>query len=127
VGCGGRGTQAGTQLLTGSENVELVGMGDIFEDRLEKSLATIRDGAKFPDIQSKVKVDPDHHFVGFDAYKKILASDIDIVMLCTRPVIGPCTSRRRSRRGSTSSRRSRLAPIRSESGASWPRQKNPSN
>ena len=69
VGCGGRGTQAATQLLTGNENVELVAMGDIFEDKLEKSLASIRDGAKFPDIQSKVKVDPDHHFVGFDAYK----------------------------------------------------------
>jgi predicted dehydrogenase len=89
VGCGGRGTQAATQLLTGSENVELVAMGDIFEDRLEKSLATIRDGAKFPDIQSKVKVNPDHHFVGFDAYKKILASDIDIVMLCTPPGYRP--------------------------------------
>jgi hypothetical protein len=49
-------------------------MGDIFEDGLERSLATIRDGAKFPDIQSKVRVDPDHHSVGFDAYKKILAS-----------------------------------------------------
>src|SRR6266480_999193 len=71
VGCGGRGTQAATQLLTGNENVELVAMGDIFEDKLEKSLATIRDGAKFPDIQSKIKVDPEHHFVGFDAYQKI--------------------------------------------------------
>src|SRR5260370_27617063 len=72
VGCGGRGTQAATQLLTGSENVELVAMGDIFEDRLEKSLATIRDGAKFPDTQSKAKVDHEHHFVGFDAYQKSL-------------------------------------------------------
>src|SRR3989442_14740503 len=89
VGCGGRGTQAATQLLTGNENVELVGMGDIFEDRLEKSLASIRDGAKFPAIQPKVKVDPDHHFIGFDAYKKVLASDIDIVMLCTPPGYRP--------------------------------------
>ena len=38
VGCGGRGTQAAQQLLYGNENVELVAMGDIFEDRLEKSL-----------------------------------------------------------------------------------------
>jgi hypothetical protein len=35
VGCGGRGTQAAQQLLHGNENVELVAMGDIFEDRLE--------------------------------------------------------------------------------------------
>jgi myo-inositol 2-dehydrogenase/D-chiro-inositol 1-dehydrogenase len=81
--------RAATQLLTGSENVDLVAMGDTFDDRLEKSLATIRDGAKFPDIQSKVKVEPDRHCVGFDAYKKILASDIDIVMLCTPPGYRP--------------------------------------
>src|SRR5258708_21424863 len=64
-------------------------MGDSFEDKLEKSLATIRDVARFPDTQSKVKVDPEHHFVGFDAYQKILASDIDIVMLCTPPGYRP--------------------------------------
>src|SRR2546427_11422618 len=89
VGCGARGTQAAVQFLTGSENVELVAMADIFEDKLEKSLATIRDGAKNPDIQSKVKVDPDHHFIGFDAYKKVIDSDVDIVMLATPPGYRP--------------------------------------
>ncbi len=38
VGCGGRGTQAVANLLTGNENVELVAMADIFEDQLEGSL-----------------------------------------------------------------------------------------
>ena len=42
VGCGGRGTQAAQQLLHGNENVELVAMGDIFEDQLEASLDQIR-------------------------------------------------------------------------------------
>src|SRR2546421_12981218 len=37
VGCGGRGTDAAQQFLHGGENVELVAMGDIFEDHLEKS------------------------------------------------------------------------------------------
>src|SRR5919197_1119 len=43
VGCGGRGTQAVVDLLTGNENVELVAMGDIFEDHLEGSLRNLRD------------------------------------------------------------------------------------
>ena len=43
VGCGGRGTQAIVDTLTGNENVELVAMADVFPDHLESSLAQLRD------------------------------------------------------------------------------------
>src|SRR5512135_727791 len=43
VGCGGRGTQAAIDLLTGSEHVELMAVADVFEDHLEQSLARMRD------------------------------------------------------------------------------------
>src|SRR6266511_1654887 len=43
VGCGGRGTQAVVDMLTGNENVELVAMADVFEDHLEGALAHLRD------------------------------------------------------------------------------------
>src|SRR6516225_1303816 len=43
VGCGGRGTQAAVNMLSGDPNVELVAMGDIFEDHLEGSLKKLRD------------------------------------------------------------------------------------
>ena len=89
IGCGGRGTEAAQQILHGNENVELVAMGDIFEDHLEESLDKIRNSTEYPGLAEKVKVDPEHHFVGFDAYKKVLASDIDIVMLCTPPGYRP--------------------------------------
>ncbi|HTT66096.1 MAG TPA: Gfo/Idh/MocA family oxidoreductase [Bryobacteraceae bacterium] len=112
VGCGGRGTQAVVDLLTGNEQVELTGMADVFEDHLEQSLVRLRD-PKFmgryagitverngqpqemtatdlvASIQPRIRVEPDHHFTGFDAYKKLLASDIDIVMLCTPPGFRP--------------------------------------
>ena len=89
VGCGGRGTQAVLDLMNGAQNINLVAMGDLFEDKLETSLKTIRnhrDSAKFAD---RIKVDPERHFTGFDAYKKVLASDIDIVMLATPPGYRP--------------------------------------
>ena len=86
VGCGGRGTGAATQFLQGNENVELVALGDIFEDRQEQSLTRLRN---VPEIQSKLKVDPEHRFIGFDSYKKVLASDIDIVLLATPPGYRP--------------------------------------
>ena len=89
VGCGGRGTEAAQQLLHGNPNVELVAMGDIFEDRLESSLKRIKGSTQYPNIADRVKVDPDRHFVGFDAYKKVIASDMDIVMLATPPGYRP--------------------------------------
>ncbi|MGH9658571.1 MAG: Gfo/Idh/MocA family protein [Bryobacteraceae bacterium] len=89
VGCGGRGTQAAVQFLTGSENVELVSMGDVFEDKLETSLVRIREGAAKAGVGEKVKVTPETRFASFDAYKKVIASDVDIVMLCTPPGYRP--------------------------------------
>jgi predicted dehydrogenase len=89
IGCGGRGTEGVSQLLHGNPNVELVAMGDIFEDRLEKSLARIRSDTRYPGIAERVKVTPDHHFVSFDAYKKVIGSGVDIVLLCTPPGYRP--------------------------------------
>jgi predicted dehydrogenase len=112
VGCGGRGTQAVVDMLTGAENVELVAMADIFEDHLEGALKNLRDpkflsrhngitverdGAQksmtadelVASVGPRVKVQPDHHFVGFDAYQKLIRSDIDIVMLATPPGYRP--------------------------------------
>ena len=112
VGCGGRGTQAVVDLLTGAENVELVAMADIFEDHLEGALGNLRN-PKFvsrhagivverdgkpkemnaqdlaDSVTPRIKVTPDAHFVGFDAYQKLLKSDIDIVMLTTPPGYRP--------------------------------------
>jgi predicted dehydrogenase len=112
VGCGGRGTQAVVDLLTGNEHVELAAMADVFEDHLEQSLARLRDpkfSARYAgitvdrngqpqemkaedlvaSIQPRIRVEPDRHFTGFDAYQKLLASDVDIVMLCTPPGFRP--------------------------------------
>jgi predicted dehydrogenase len=85
IGCGGRGRQAVVDLMNGSENVELVAMADAFEDKLEGNLAWLRDSSRHPQIQDRIKVTPDKHFVGFDAYQKLIRSEVDIVMLATPP------------------------------------------
>lgn len=81
VGCGGRGTQAVENAMTADPAVELVAMADAFEDRLEGSLKRLRN---LP-IQDRIKVDPEHRFVGFDAYAKLIKSGVDVVFLCTPP------------------------------------------
>lgn len=89
VGCGGRGTQAVIDMMRGTENVDIVVMGDLFEDKLEGSLRHIQAQNDFDTYASRVKVDAEHRFIGFEAYKKVLASDIDIVMLATPPGYRP--------------------------------------
>lgn len=83
IGCGDRGTQAVQNLFTGCPNVELVAMADLFDDRLARSLGKL--AALPPELAARVKVDPDHRFVGFDAYKQAIASEVDLIMLATTP------------------------------------------
>ena len=88
IGCGGRGTQALQNILTGCDNVEIVAMADIFEDRMESSIRTTRNLK--PELSGRFKVDPEHRFIGYDSYKKLLASsDVDIVMLAANPGYRP--------------------------------------
>src|SRR6185295_18422784 len=87
IGCGGRGTQAMENILTGCDNVEIVALADIFEDRMETSIRRTQ-GLK-PELSGRFKVDAEHRFVGFDDYKKLIASDIDIVMLAAHPAYRP--------------------------------------
>jgi predicted dehydrogenase len=86
VGCGGRGTGAAAQALNADKNVKLVSMADVFEDRLQSSLAELKSDEK---VAGKVDVTPEHRFVGFDAYKKVLDAGVDVVLLCTPPHFRP--------------------------------------
>lgn len=84
VGCGGRGTGAAGQALSTEGNVKLVAMGDAFADSLNGSLNNLKRGHA-----DRVAVDDDHKFVGFDAYKQVIDSGVDLVILATPPGFRP--------------------------------------
>jgi predicted dehydrogenase len=86
IGCGDRGTGAATQALCAESNVKLVAMADAFADRLQKSLEILQKDEK---VASKLDVKPDHRFVGFNAYRELLDSGVDVVLLCTPPHFRP--------------------------------------
>ena len=87
IGCGGRGTGAAVNALAAHPKVNVVAMADLFEDRLNGSYGWLAENDDFGD---RVKVDPAHKFVGFDAYKQLLAIDtIDYVILATPPHFRP--------------------------------------
>jgi predicted dehydrogenase len=89
VGCGGRGTQAVIDMMQGTDNIDLVSMGDIFEDKLEASIKNIARHSDYEKFKNRIAITPEKRFVGFDAIEKVLKSDIDIVMLCTPPGYRP--------------------------------------
>jgi myo-inositol 2-dehydrogenase/D-chiro-inositol 1-dehydrogenase len=90
IGCGsprgGRGTGAAEQALKADKNVELVAIGDMFQDHIDNKLAILQ---KNKDIGHKVKVPRERQFSGFDAYKQVIASDVDVILLATPPHFRP--------------------------------------
>ncbi|MBC8165726.1 MAG: Gfo/Idh/MocA family oxidoreductase, partial [Bryobacteraceae bacterium] len=89
VGCGGRGTQAIADHLTSTQNTQIVAMADLFEDKLEGSLRNLKQDPRMAGLQDRLKVDPDKRFVGFEAFRKLLSTDVDVVMLATPPGYRP--------------------------------------
>ena len=84
VGCGNRGCDAAEEALKADKNVILTAMGDVFADHLEVGHHNLT--ALVPE---KMKVDPAQRFVGLDAIDKVLATDVDVVILTTPPGFRP--------------------------------------
>jgi predicted dehydrogenase len=85
IGCGQRGTGATEDVLKSAPNVKLVAMGDVFKDKVEKCRSIVKE-----ELGEKAELpDDDHCFVGLDAYEKVLASDVNYVILATPPGFRP--------------------------------------
>ncbi len=92
IGCGGRGTGAGIiDCAESSSGIELVAIGDLFQDHIDAAPQSIINNLKKRNLPVKeiYKVKPETTFVGFDAYKKVIASDVDMVILATPPNFRP--------------------------------------
>ncbi|MDR1497625.1 MAG: Gfo/Idh/MocA family oxidoreductase [Puniceicoccales bacterium] len=82
IGAGGRGNGAVTDILNADKNVELWAIGDVFADQAKSSQ---RRFAK----NQRAKVPDERVFSGFDNYKEVLNSGIDIAILTTPPGFRP--------------------------------------
>ncbi|MEW6745226.1 MAG: Gfo/Idh/MocA family oxidoreductase [Planctomycetota bacterium] len=81
VGCGGRGTGAAEDFLDAGPNLQITALGDVFADRLQSCRETLAArGQEIPDSRC---------FVGFDAYQKVIASGVNVVLLATPPHFRP--------------------------------------
>jgi predicted dehydrogenase len=98
VGCGGRGCGAAVNACEADPKVEIWTMGDLFPDHLSRigkdengkdadvgAKAVLKNAIAALDKGGKYNVADNRCFTGWDAYKQVLAQDIDYVILATPP------------------------------------------
>ena len=84
VGCGGRGCGAVGNAMAADSKVELIAIGDLFEDRIKQRSNHL---AKI--CGPRYKVTEENKFTGFDCYKKVIDAGVDYVILTTPPAFRP--------------------------------------
>jgi myo-inositol 2-dehydrogenase / D-chiro-inositol 1-dehydrogenase len=86
IGCGGRGMGAVRNILDADKNVQIVGLCDLFEDKVKRALGTLQKGKR----TDQVVANQETCFHGFDAYKKLLqVQDLNYVIIATPPGFRP--------------------------------------
>ncbi len=81
VGCGNRGTGAALNFLAAGNDLELIALADVFEDKVWDCRSKLS--------KQRVEVPEANCFWGFDSYKSLLDVDLDIVILATPPHFRP--------------------------------------
>jgi predicted dehydrogenase len=86
VGCGGRGSGAAAQALSTTGPTTLWAMADVFEHRLQSSLAGLKQAH-----EKQIQVPPERQFIGLDGFKHAMDSlqKGDVVVLATPPAFRP--------------------------------------
>ena len=81
IGCGGRGNGAVRNCLAAGKglkvDVRVTALADAYKDKTDRC----REGLK----KEGHNVPEERCFVGFEAYKKLIATDVDIVLMATPP------------------------------------------
>lgn len=85
IGCGGRGRSAAQNACRAGKDVRITALCDLFDDRLQQAHNILSRRIN----KAQYDVADDHRFSGFDGYKQMLQTDVDVVCLCTPPHFRP--------------------------------------
>ncbi|MDZ7370700.1 MAG: Gfo/Idh/MocA family oxidoreductase [candidate division KSB1 bacterium] len=92
IGCGSRGTSAGIiDCAQSAPGVQLIAIGDLFQDHLEAAPQLIQENLRkrgLP-VDEIYRVTPETMFYGPEAYRQVLATEVDMVILTTPPYCRP--------------------------------------
>jgi myo-inositol 2-dehydrogenase / D-chiro-inositol 1-dehydrogenase len=97
IGCGARGIGAAMNCVISSPGVEIAAMGDVFQDRVETAYTRLKDNTQGREWScsedwthaERVTATRESCFTGFDAYRQVLGSGVDVVLLAGPPHFRP--------------------------------------
>lgn len=81
IGCGGRGTGAAMNFMEAGNDLVVTHLADLYPEKVEACKAQM--------AKKGVTIDDSNCFDGLDGYKKVLESDVDVVILATPPYFRP--------------------------------------
>lgn len=84
IGAGNRGTGAAADIARSSPGIEIVALADLYPEHLERSRNTL-----MKQVPESVNISDKDMHTGLDAYKKVIASDVDIVLCAGYPAFRP--------------------------------------
>ncbi len=82
IGCGGRGSGAAFNFLAAANGLTIVALGDVFQERVDG----LRNKLK---SDKGIDIPAEKCFVGLDAYKQVIDSDVDVIIDATPPFFRP--------------------------------------
>lgn len=88
VGCGGRGTGAAAQALLADPGCRLWAAADILPGRIESALGGVASEVSEGNPEG-IDCPAERRFAGLDAYKRVIDSGVDVVLLATPPGFRP--------------------------------------
>src|SRR5262249_38771568 len=90
IGCGGRGSGAAHDVLSAAKNVTIHALGDAFEDNLNGCRRRLERFVKGELTEPSKQVGVEGRcFAGLDAYKKVIDSGCNYIILATPPGFRP--------------------------------------
>ena len=82
IGCGGQGGGDIINFLNAANGVTVTALGDTYKDRLDRVAANLKE-------KNNIDVPENKRFVGLDAYKQVIDSGVDLVLIATPPYFRP--------------------------------------
>lgn len=84
IGCGGRGLGAIRNALDADSDTVVWALADAFQERVDFGANLVKE-----QYGGRMQAEPSRRFIGLDAYQKLLAEPVDVVLLCTPPAFRP--------------------------------------
>ncbi|MDL2277662.1 Gfo/Idh/MocA family oxidoreductase [Parabacteroides sp. OttesenSCG-928-G07] len=82
IGCGGQGSGDTIKFLNAANGVTVTALGDTFKDKVDRLADTLKK-------DKGIDIPESHRFVGLDAYKQVIDSGVDMVLIATPPYFRP--------------------------------------